>query len=293
MFLWLSIAVRIIANPCSNALQKLLAQRGVTPLMVIGVTHLLLSFAVLPGLFWLPLPTGLDFWSSIIFCAALAVVGNVLIVQAVQQSDLSLLGPINSYKPVVSLLPGMLLLGETPGWAGLSGIALIVAGSYLLVDHRAAESGRPALLRLFSDRGVQLRVAALVVSAVEAVFLKRALLLSSPLTAFIWWAVLGLGVSLAAKFVVGRTRHLAIQVGRLREQKWLVLGLALTTGLMQFTSLVAFAYMQVGYALALFQTSTLISVFLGRAVFQEPHFKRRLAGSAVMVVGAVVIVLNR
>ena len=42
-----------------------------------------------------------------------------------------------------------------------------------------------------------------------------------------------------------------------REQKWLTLGLTLTTGLMQFTSLIAFAHLQVGYALALFFSSRL------------------------------------
>jgi drug/metabolite transporter (DMT)-like permease len=49
--------------------------------------------------------------------------------------------------------------------------------------------------------------------------------------------------------------------------------------------------MQVGYSLALFQLSTLISVFLGYHYFQEQNIGRRLFGSGVMIAGAVLIAL--
>lgn len=51
-----------------------------------------------------------------------------------------------------------------------------------------------------------------------------------------------------------------------------------------------FKQLQVGYSLALFQLSTLISVFLGYRYFQEGNIRRRLLGSLVMVVGAALIV---
>src|SRR5205823_1778944 len=113
-------------------------------------------------------------------CAALAVAGNTLLVQALRLSDLSVLGPVNAWKAVVSLVPGAVLLREVPGPAGLAGIGLIVAGSYALVDRdggrrdgTAGGRGRGAVARFVTDRGVQFRLAALVLSAVEAVFLKR------------------------------------------------------------------------------------------------------------------------
>ena len=66
--------------------------------------------------------------------------------------------------------------------------------------------------------------------------------------------------------------------------------LALSTGLMQFTTLLAFGKLQVGYSLALFQLSSLISVLLGYRYFDERDIRRRLAASAIMVAGAVLIV---
>jgi len=49
----------------------------------------------------------------------------------------------------------------------------------------------------------------------------------------------------------------------------------------------------VAAALALFQTSILLTVFLGWKVFREQNFRRRFLGAIVMVIGAVLIVLRR
>ena len=52
-----------------------------------------------------------------------------------------------------------------------------------------------------------------------------------------------------------------------------------------------FDKLHVGYSLALFQMSTLISVFLGYQYFQERQIRKRLFGSVVMAAGAVLIVM--
>ena len=49
----------------------------------------------------------------------------------------------------------------------------------------------------------------------------------------------------------------------------------------------------VEYALALFQTSSLISVLLGYKVFKESNIVERLVGSLVMIAGAVLIIMAR
>ena len=53
-----------------------------------------------------------------------------------------------------------------------------------------------------------------------------------------------------------------------------------------------FGRLAVGYSLALFQLSALISVFLGHRYFQERDIRKRLAGAAIMVSGAVLIALR-
>jgi drug/metabolite transporter (DMT)-like permease len=60
---------------------------------------------------------------------------------------------------------------------------------------------------------------------------------------------------------------------------------------MQLATVFTFGTLQVGYSLALFQLSALISVCLGYFYFQEQQMRRRLIGALVMTVGAAVIVV--
>lgn len=285
------VAVRIIANPVSNVFQKQLTRHAANPIFVIGATHAVLTALSLPLLPMAVTPAlGPDFWTTITICALLAVTGNVLLVYALRAGDLSLLGPINSYKVVLSLILAIFLLDEIPTPMGLGGVLLILAGSYVIVGRDPGRVGHNALSRFFRQRGVPLRFAALAMSAMEAVFLKQAIVLSSPLTTFVLWSILGLPIAAAAIGFLLRAQF-GDQVGLWWRQWRTYLCLAATTGLMQLATLFTFGKLPVGYALALFQLSTLLSVFLGHHYFQEQHLRRRLLGSAVMVAGAVLIIV--
>jgi drug/metabolite transporter (DMT)-like permease len=285
--LWLAVVARIISNPLSNVFQKLLTNRGVNPMFVIFAGHAGLSIVCAPFLAYAWRAASAGFWFNIWLSAVLAVAGNILLVEALKRSDLSVLGPINAYKSVVSLIPGVILLNEIPGPWGLAGIILIVAGSYFVAEKTNAGSGQNVFARFLSEPGIQLRLGALVLSAIEAVFLKRALLASSAYATFIFWSILGLVISLP---VLAFAR---VSFASIAANKSTYALLALTTGIMQLCTLLVMEHLPVSAALALFQTSALLSVFFGHAVFKEADIARRLAGSAIMVAGAALIILHR
>jgi drug/metabolite transporter (DMT)-like permease len=170
----LFVAARILASPVSNVFQKQLAQGSANPLFIIGATHALLTLGCLPLVFAGSLPLDPRFWTNIAVCAALAVAGNVLLVCALSSTGLSVLGPINAYKSVVGLVLGIFLIGEVPTLLGAAGVLLILAGSYFVVDRDIHQPRRHAFAAFFSERGIQFRFAALILSATEAVFLKKA-----------------------------------------------------------------------------------------------------------------------
>ena len=121
MLTGLFVVARIVSNPVSNVFQKQLAQGGANPIVIIAVTHALLTLVALPivaGTRWLDL--GAAFWTNMAICTVLAVAGNALLVAALGRSDLSVLGPINAYKAVLSLGLGLFLLGEVPTVFGRS-----------------------------------------------------------------------------------------------------------------------------------------------------------------------------
>lgn len=287
----LFVAMRIFANPLSNVFQKQLTQRAANPIFIIGATHALLTLACAPIIFALPVSAlAAHFWTNIAICAALAVAGNTLLVFALQSADLSVLGPINAYKSVIGLVLGVFLIGEVPTPAGAAGVLLILAGSYFVVDRNGNQPRGNAFALFFRERGIQFRFAALGLSATEAIFLKKALLLSSPLITFVFWSILGLPIAVAASALLLRGR-LANEAAPLRRNRTTYAWLAITTGAMQLTTVLTFGRLQVGYSLALFQLSTLISVFFGHRYFQEGHFRKRLFGSSIMVAGAALIVM--
>ena len=215
-------------------------------------------------------------------CSFLTVAGNVLLVFALQSTGLSILGPINAYKSVISLLLGVFLIGEVPTPMGVLGVLLILTGSYFVVGR---DMNQP------HKRGIQLRFAALVLSATEAVVLKKAILLSNPLTTFVLWSILGFPVAAAAIALLLRQRlrtELALFGQNWNTYVWL----AITTGLMQLATLFTFGKLQVGYSLALFQLSAPLSVLLGYHYFKESSIRKRLLGSVIMAGGAALIVVQ-
>src|SRR5512134_3519127 len=116
----LLVVTRIFSNPLSNVFQKKLTDNSASPIFIILITHVLLTLVTLPILFQI-LPGHLSpaFWVNITLCALLAITGNTLIVAALKLTDLSILGPVNAYKSIVSLLLGVFLLGEFPTQLGI------------------------------------------------------------------------------------------------------------------------------------------------------------------------------
>ena len=158
---------------------------------------------------------GLDFWGNILTAVVLAVAGYVFLWYALKSTDLSVLGPINAYKAVVGLLLAVVLIGEVPNLFGLIGVALIVAGSYLVIDRVPGQGRRSAFHQFTRKPGVQLRFAALICSATESIFLKRALLLSSPITTFLVWTVLCFAIAATAAVLL--RRDVVTEVTRLMQ----------------------------------------------------------------------------
>lgn len=291
MITLLIVATRILANPVSNVFQKQLAQRRASPMFVVGVTHALLTLPALVVLAAGPsLRAQSGFGANIGLAAVLAVAGNAILVQALKRGDLSVLGPINAFKAILSGVLAAVLIGEVPTPQGIAGMLMILGGTGFVIDRKRDEGTGPAVRSFLRDPAVRLRFAALGLSATEAVFLKRAILLSSPLATLVWWSILGCAAAAVAIAARG-PGHVRDDLAHVRRHWTTFAWLAVTTGVMQGATLFAFRSLQVGYALALFQLSALVSVLLGYRYFQERRIGRRLAGAAIMVAGAALIIL--
>ena len=286
-FITAAVVLRIIANPLANVFQKQLTSKQHHPLIVNFLTYLLLAIfciLIVTQIQWQALP--LQFWLYSTLAGIAGAVGNGFLVKALHKGDLSVLGPVNSYKSIVGMIVGIFLLAEIPNVWGLLGVILIVYGSYFVLD-TTAERFSWALLK---KPEIQFRIWAMILTAIEAVFIKKIILASSTIAAFISWCWFGTLFSFLLLLLY--KLDIKTEISKLNSKdsnKYFMLVVCI--GTMQFTTTYTFDHMPVGYALSLFQLSTIVSVLLGYQIFKEQDIRKKLLGSFIMIAGSIVIIL--
>ena len=285
----LLVCLRIACNAWLNVLQKRALQHFSTSLLV-AATFVLLAALTAPFLFFYSfkdLPSA--FWCNMLLVVAFDIPGNFFLVKSVGLADLSLIGPLNAYKPVVALLLGTLFLDETPSMQGRLGVAITLGGSLLLAAKPGSALSKQTTA-VEQTHGEWYRLLALLFTASASIFLKAAINASSAWHTFIAWAMLG-ALPAATLFFVRRAQGRTAMRNVRGHGRELVL-MAVLFLMMQLFTLQAFALMPVAYVLALFQLSGLVNVWLGWKIFNEKNILRRAVASVVMIAGAVLLLVK-
>jgi len=283
-----AVLLRIISNPLANVFQKQLTQKGNHPVVIAFITYFLLSVVCVFALLYMDIGfLSSDFWIYSILAGIVGALGNAFLIQALQTGDLSVLGPINSYKSVVGIIFGLFLLHEIPNIWGVLGMALIIFGSYFILD----TTDERFSWKLFQRPEIRFRTLAMVLTAIEAVLIKKIIIASSPNIAFISWCIAGAFFTFILVFCYRLNLRKEI-IHSIRFQNMsLFIFLIVCIGVMQWTTNYAFDHIPVGYALSLFQLSILLSIFFGYRYFQEKDIRKKILGSAIMIVGSILIIL--
>ena len=265
---YLGVIIRIFSNSYLNVFQKILTNKGQNSSVVNFYTYLGLTILCL--LFFPNFAFSPELLINCLIMGLLGTLGNYFIIKALSIGDLSAIAPINSYKPIVAIFVGYFYLGEIPTLKALFGILLIIGGTYFILG---------------SKNSVKVnRLLALIFSGTEAIFIKKVVILSGVFNSFFLWSLFGL-IFATIFLLISRNKPI---VKSTKYQLFLILAV----GLMQYTTNFVFSKMNVSYALALFQLSTILSVFLGANIFKEKDFKTKFIGSVIMAAGAIIIILS-
>ena len=268
----IGILIRIFSNSYLNVFQKILTNKGEASSIVNFYTYLGLTII---ALFCCNKPNfNIEILPSIFIMGFLAALGNYFIVKALSCGELSNLAPINSYKPVVALVIGVIILNEIPDIYQVFGIILVILGTFLLGNSKV----------IFS-KSTLYRFIALVLLGTEAIFIKKVIFLSAVNSTFLYWVTTGLVFALF--FALCSKQPLKIKI----SNWWFEVILVLLVALMQYSTNYVFSKMNVAYALALFQLSSLFSIFLGVNIFKESGLVKKILASIVMFIGATIIIL--
>jgi uncharacterized membrane protein len=241
---------------------------------------------LLPILFFIEMPA-LDwgFWSALGVMLPLEITAILFYVRAIRVSPLSLTVPFLALSPVFIIFIAFAVLGELPDKSGVSGIALIAFGAYLL-NVRAASGGDilGPIKAVLKEPGSVLMIIVALIYAVTSTFSKVAMRHSSPLFFAVFYPLvvtLLLSIILASK---GRLKAVA-------SRPSLFLPIGFFSAMMIAAHFSALSLVDVAYMISIKRTSLIFSVIYGALVFKEEKLRERLVGAGLMFVGVALITL--
>lgn len=275
--LFYAVILRILSNPIANVIQKKLTS-GFGSFYVNTITYAGLLFCSIPFITHQELSYSV--WVYGIIGGLLGALGNAFLIKSLSLGDLSVLGPINAYKAVIAMVLGMFILHEIPSVTGILATILIIIGSYFIFDTVEEKF----TFKLLKRQDIQYRFFALVLTGLEAVTIKEVIVHSDIITAFVMWC--GFGFIFSLLFSILKKEHFLIPN---KTESFMFIGLILMFGIMQITTNYVFNNMNVSYGLSLFQLSAIISVIFGYGFFRESHIIKKLFGTIIMIIGAVII----
>lgn len=284
-WLTLIVLIRVGLSVSANAVQKqLLLARAPVGLIWLATYALLIPPSLALAAIH-PVWPAASFWRDILLGGLLDAFGNLAMVAALRSTDVSVFGPLNAFRPLLALGFAWVFLGETPTWIGGLGVGITVAGAAFLLggteDAPVADRGRVA-------RVLWWRVAGLSLSSLGAVFLKRAATTGPVGLTLAGWVVSGAVVLFLVSAWRGELVPAGLAAGFRQHRRWLLWHGAMFL-VLQWLTILIFQRTLLAYSFVYFQLAMFFQVIVGRFVFQEPAFRRRLAACAVMAIGGALI----
>lgn len=283
MFTYLVVLLRIVSNSLANLFQKKAVYNNSGIIVNLYSYFLMSLICIFPAIFVDWTKYSLEFWLHVLLAGLLCTVGTIALIEALKIGELSELAPINSYKAIVGLISAFIFLHEVPTSKELLCVFLIVLGSYFVLDNEQLRFSYKTFLR----KDVLLRLFALICTGIEASILKKIIVMSSFNIALILWAFSGFLCSLIIFMLLNPKNIFDNRIDV--KQLWLI---AIFLLIMQLSTNYVFSKLNVGISLALFQLSSLVSIYFGYKIFNESNIFKKIIGTLIMLLGTTIMIMG-
>jgi len=257
--------------------------------LYVNVTSLLVT---LPLIFWnRNFPLGDSRYVAVVLIGALiSGLGGWSLNYAIKKGEISLVGPVITLSPGFVVLIEWMTTGDLPGSMGVAGVALLIAGSYVLSIDRSMAHWYTPLAGLFNASGSLFALLAAVCFAVATTFGRVAIGLSDPLSFAVMVALVNPVVLFVLFSLQDRRFYREVFNRHLRREARPLLALGLLFALMRIADQIALSLTLASYAMSVKRTAGMFSVLLGKFLYHEHHIPERLLASAVMLVGLFALI---
>ena len=251
---------------------------GAVLLAPLGVALFILYPVSLPGPWFI-------LGGSVMQCFYLVMLGR-----AYTRGDLSLVYPIaRGTGPMLVPILAVLTLGETIAWPAILGIVLVVAGIYTVCWWRRFQEILADPVGFFRDSGVLYAILTGCIITVYTLLDKRAVEYVQP---FLYMYFLTVGVTVGLAPYIFRKYGLGQIRGIWNGNLWTIPVAGLLSFLAYACILTAFSISRVSYIAPAREVSIVVGVLAGVLILKEPFGRGRLLGSAMIVLGLVLISLS-
>jgi drug/metabolite transporter (DMT)-like permease len=209
---------------------------------------------------------------------------------AIKHGEISLVGPVITLTPGFAILVEWLTTGDAPSGMGFLGIALLVAGSYLLSVGRELRHWYSPLLYLFRSPDSLFTLIAAACFAAASTFGRVAIQLSDPLSFSVMVAMVNPMVLFAMFSLQDRHFYRQVVNQNLRREAGPLIALGVLFALMRIADQIALSMTLASYAMSVKRTAGMFSVVLGKIFFREHRIPQKLIGSAVMLIGLFALI---
>lgn len=253
-------------------------------------------------LFSLPLAVGLllissepyytshDFLLPSVVAGVMGCFSAVLQFRAYKLSDASVVSPITNLLPVLLIVTSFLILGTFPNLPGLIGILFVVAGVYYSSVSGKHDLFHP-LQQMFKSSGARAMLLTILLWSVSTVLEKIALNSASP--AFVMFiVVITMFTGISFYLLLQPQRH-RLKHGEkvLYKWGWHIAAIAVFVTLSTMFQLQALSMIDPSYVLSVKRLDVLITVLFSGLFLHERHILKRFKGSAIALVGVLIIYL--
>ena len=231
----------------------------------------------------------LIFWGPLVINAFAVAAITIIRTRAFRLTDVSIISPLFALTPVAVAIPAWFLLNQIPSVVGLTGLLIVVVGTYLLYFDTSHTDLFEPLQRLRSDRGVQYAALSILIVAAIPSLDTIGIRASSPLL----WTASKSGVTAVILLpILGYVRtDVSKTAAQISESLGTLLLIGISTSVIALIQAYAYLFIDVSYVQAIKQVSIVISVLYGVTWLDEPNTRYRLIGSILIFLGVAAIIL--
>ena len=227
------------------------------------------------------------FWLALIALLPFEILAWVLYIKALKSNQISLVLPFLSFTPAFLVVISFLMLGEIPSLMGLFGIALVVAGAYILNLKNLNGNLFEPFRTILREKGSLYMLIVAFLFSITSSLSKILVQKSSPLfSSAAYLATMALSF-LAISFFASKKN-----IGQLKTGFKGLLPVGIFYALMVIFHNLAITLTIVPYMMSIKRTSSIFSVLYGHFWFKDENIKIRGFGALIMLLGAVLIILS-